>query len=126
MKLQFALMPAILAGILWGSWAFYINRESNQAIESAIAQSIASFFLTSYISFSTALVAKHFNQRIAKITVSSLFTGVQVTLMLSFLHNYVGTENVIETIIGPIIIGTSYSAVFCYFLTLGKLKPDLT
>ncbi|RDI48652.1 hypothetical protein [Aquicella lusitana] len=107
---------SLLAGLVYGSWAFYINHAMNPvvALYAALAQGILSFFVTGVMTVSMEICFINIKQRMLRFMVTVFFPLLFVLAIMAFIHFSIGTPRVIKTILPSAIVGGCY----CFFYTL--------
>jgi hypothetical protein len=108
------LLPSTLAFVLWGGWAAYINSQHGtaEAVRSAIAQGIASFVITIFLTFSVARLHGVLRQRFARAVLPALATVTLTGSLLVALHSLAGTPEVLATVVPPITV----AALYCLYV----------
>ncbi|MFT7088130.1 MAG: hypothetical protein ACJAZX_001585 [Rickettsiales bacterium] len=96
---KFNLLSAFLAFILWGSWAFYVNSDSNyRGLISGLTQGTASFMITLFM---VKIVTWFFNfppSNSATFIIPSLLTICITGSVLFIIHLAIKTPNILYTI----------------------------
>lgn len=105
------LITGILSAILYGLWAYYVNYGLPTVLASSIAQAVASFFggylVAGVIEFTFGITSKPWRFPI------SAFVPYGITLALyALIHFFVGTPDILSTIMPNIIIGTPYFVLY--------------
>lgn len=110
------VLPATLAFILWGGWAAYINSRHGtaEALRSGLAQGIASFAITIFLTFSVARLHGSLRQRFARAVLPALATVTLTGSLLVALHTLAGTPEVLATVVPPITV----AALYCLYVNL--------
>lgn len=103
-------LAILFAGISWGGWAYYINADSNNALQSALVQGIYSALMTLYMSYSVFFFFKKINRFPLKFIWPTVLTIGHTGLVLVASHIYNNTENVFKTVALPLAVATLYSA----------------
>ena len=106
-------ISALLALILWGGWAFYINSSTSilSGITSGLTQGTASFIITILMIKSVNFWLLKFKHRITKALFPALITISCSSLGLVIAHYLAGTPNIIFTIAPAITV----AFLFCIF-----------
>lgn len=109
-------ISALLAFILWGGWAFYINSSTSilSGITSGVTQGTASFIITILMIKSVNFWLLKFKHRITKTLFPALMTVSCSSLGLIIAHRFAGTPNIIFTIAPAITV----AFLFCIFTSL--------
>lgn len=105
-------LAASAAAVAYGLWAFAVNRDDglSSALNAAVAQGGYSFLLT----LTLALLIEHL-QRLFGTSIAALIATVGLTCILLFgiafvLQWYIGTVDVLVTILPGWVIGSLYAA----------------
>lgn len=109
----FSYMSAILAFMLWGGWAFYINNSysTDSGIISGITQGTASFMITLFMVHLVTYLYHKFTHPIAKLIMPAIVTVSLTSVCLVNIHLMVGTPQVFYTI-SPAL---SIAFAFCLY-----------
>jgi hypothetical protein len=123
----FNLISACLAFLLWGGWAYYVNRDPvgdgwhAAAIKSALTQGIGSFLLTLGMVRAVTWLYHRLPENSARIVLPALITVLVTGSCLAGAHTITGTANIISTITPAI----SVAFLFNVYTTL-KLRRATT
>ena len=121
MSLAFNAISAILAFILWGCWAFYINEASDTRLVSATTQALSSFSITlilvHMVTFIFHLLPVTPLRIVLPAVISVSITGSGLVLA----HMLAGTSRIFFTIAPALVV----AFVFCVYTAL-KLHRIMT
>jgi hypothetical protein len=109
-----SIINALIAGIAYGGWAYFVNSEHSQhaGVMAALVQGISSFVLTLLVSWVAATV---YNSQRGKLRAVILGWLASVTLLISvptIVHFFAGTPNIAKTISLGVSIGAVYLLVY--------------
>ncbi len=118
------LITGILSAILYGVWAYYVNYGLPTAIASSVAQAISSFIggylVAGVIEFTFSITPKPWRFPI------SAFVPYGMTLSIyALVHTFVGTPDILSTIMPNIIVGTPYFILYCVKLEKNEAQTSL-
>lgn len=114
----FNALSAITALLLWGGWAYWINRAApvDARLLSSVAQGLASFTITLIMATSVAFFYRKFRHNSARCWLPPLLTCALTSIGLFVLHSLIGTLHIMPTIAPAITVGL----LFC-FIANGRL-----
>lgn len=120
-----AALPAVVAFVLWGGWAFYANVDSSSTFPliPALVQGSASAIITLLM----ALAVQRLNilfaatPRLAAWLPPFVIVAITSTLLVVF-HSLAGTPNLVATVIPP----SAVAFAFCLFLSLSLANTRQT
>ncbi len=106
------LITGVLSAIIYGLWAYYVNQGLPTALASSLAQAISSFIggylVAGIIEFTFSITPKPWRFPV------SAFIPYGITLSIyALVHKFVGTPDILSTILPNIIIGTPYFVIYC-------------
>ena len=106
-------LSAIMAFLLWGGWAFFVNREPSNydGLIAALTQGCASFVITLVMVHSVTNLHKVFTTQPYKLLMPALITVACTGSGLVIIHTFASTANIFTTI-APAL---SVAFVFCVF-----------
>lgn len=109
------MRDAILAFLLWGSWAAYSNFASgfDKILTIALSQGIASLLTTLVLAYLVASIFDFFHHPLAKLLLPTVFMVSLSSTSLYVIHRLLATPNLVQTIIPPIVV----AALYCLYLT---------
>ena len=115
------LVSAIGAFVVWGAWAYYINRDVDTSVRlvSATTQGTASLIITLAI---VRLVSSIFNRlprKLFSILIAAVCSVLCTGSCLVAIHMIVGTPEILGTVSPPLTV----AFLFCLF-TAYKLYSD--
>ena len=104
---------AAIAFLLWGGWAFFVNRETSNydGLIAALSQGCASFIITLLMVHSIRLLRKLFNKSLTKLFLPAIITVCFTGSCLFVVHKLASTANIFTTILPAL----SVAFVFCVF-----------
>ncbi|MGB5918716.1 hypothetical protein [Arcobacter sp.] len=121
MKNKFNQISSFLAFIIWGSWAYFINMDSDNALISALIQGLYSALM----SLSIICFVDYFYTLLPKKSIyfilPSILTIMITTILIIIIHFVINTYDILNTITPPIII----AFLFSLYTTL-KIKKGTT
>jgi hypothetical protein len=97
-------ISAILAFILWGTWAYFINIDSSNSIISAIAQGIASFIITLVMIKIIEYFYNLFPKNKFYFVLPSIITVLITSSFVIGIHIFIDTQNILFTVLPTVII----------------------
>lgn len=114
---------ASLSFILWGSWAYYLNRNTHSAAEySGIIQGMASYTFTLFMVHAVTFLYHQFNHPIPKLLMPAVITTAFTSTSSVIFHLLAGTPQ-ITFIILP---ASSLAFAFCLYTSLILSKTQQT
>ena len=118
---RYKYTSAILAFIMWGSWAFYINDYSGieRQLLSGFVQGTASFIITLLMVRLITQIYNFLPNKILRLTLSPILTVTLTGTGLVFAHNLAGTQRIFSTVAPALTVALLY-AIF----TTIKLKTS--
>jgi len=126
---RFTYISALLAFILWGGWAFYINGEfgNKSRILSGITQGTCSFIITLLMTKVIAYQYNQFSRMVCKILFPPIITVSITGTLLVLIHNKVGTPAIFETVSPALTVALLFGFFTIYKLHLEstRLRKDL-
>ena len=114
---KIAVFSSLIAGLIWGGWAFHINRAYGNSLDSAAIQFFCSAFSTATMSFVIIYIRGMYDSENLKLIMPPFVTVLLVASLLLSLHSLSGTENIIKTILPPCFVGFIYSCFFSFSLS---------
>lgn len=121
-------LSAIIAFLLWGTWAYYVNGRENMTsgLISGVAQGTASFTITFFmvhaVNWMYRLLPKNGWQLILPAVFTVSFTGS----CLVAIHYMVGTPEILYTITPALSVAFAFCLYTAYKLRKTKQKQDLS
>lgn len=112
---SFKILSAFLAFCLWGSWAYFINHN----IKSALVQGAASFVITLILIKFVTYLFNILPQSRVKFFLPTFITISLTSSFLIVIHSLAKTQNILFTILPPIIV----ASIFCFVVTI-KLEKN--
>ena len=108
-------LSALIAFILWGSWAYFINVGNSKysGLVSGLSQGIASFAVTLGMVQSVTYFYNRIDGGFLKLIFPSVITTSLTCALLILIHHNVGTQHIFKTIFPALCIGF----IFCLFTT---------
>ncbi|NOQ34487.1 MAG: hypothetical protein GQ569_01150 [Methylococcaceae bacterium] len=119
-------LSAILAFILWGGWAYYINGRENpeMAIISAITQGTASFTITLLMVHAVSWIYHRLPKNSWQILLPAIFTVSVTGSCLAAIHYTVGTPEIIYTISPALSVAFAFCLYTAYKLRKASHKQE--
>lgn len=116
----FNLISAVLAFLLWGSWAYVTNsgESMNRGIVAALTQGTASFVMTLFMVQAVTYLFHRFDRPLAKVVVPALIVNCCTTFCLVNVHTLMGTPRILATILPALMVAFS----FCMFTAWRLLR----
>ena len=110
---RYNLLSAFLAFILWGGWAFWINREFGEStqIVSALTQGTASFLITLVMVRIVSWVYNRTGHGVIGLFLSPVITVFFTGSLLVMVHRIVGTPEIVKTVTPALTVAFG----FCLF-----------
>lgn len=110
-----AFVHMLFAFVLMGSWAFYANRHfpRPQPLVSGLVQGMLSALLTLFLKSAIDFLARRF-QGTAAYWAPPLIACIGSACILIVMHLISGTPQILKTIAVPLLVSTSYSALYNY------------
>ena len=111
-SIYFKYGSALLAFILWGSWAYFVNTTANHSgLFSGLAQGSASFVITLFMVQGVTYLFSLFNHPAIQLLLPALMTSMVTILCLVIIHYLIGTQEILLTILPASTIGF----IFCLY-----------
>lgn len=116
----FNLFSALLAFVLWGGWAYYINSASSakSGVVSALTQGTASFLITLFMVHAVSFLFHWFQNPVTKVLLPAIVVVSFTSLCLVNVHLLMGTPRVFYTIFPALTVAFS----FCLYTSFKLLK----
>lgn len=106
------LVTGLLSAVLYGAWAYYVNRGLPTAGVSSAVQAVGSFvggyFVAGLVELTFARTSKPW-----RFPVSALVPYGLTLLAYALAHKLVGTPDILATIGLNIVVGTPYFILYC-------------
>ncbi len=117
----FVLSSALLAFVMWGGWAFYINRTANHitSLKAGLIQGSASFIITLLMVHSVTWLSAQCPKSHLQLWLPALITVGFTGSCLVIVHYLGGTPHIFRTVAPPL----SIAFLFCLF-TAYKLRKQ--
>jgi len=109
---RLAIISALVAGLLWGSWAFYVNASASNVWVSAFVQFISSMLMTGVMSWLVVKTQSIFSGRLLRVVLPAVIASSAAVVILLILHTIASTENILPTILSPALVGFLYCLFF--------------
>jgi hypothetical protein len=121
---RYKLGSALMAFLLWGSWAWYANGADNEwhTLLSAIAQGSSSFFITLGLVALVSRLYHHFEHPLARVWLPAVIVTIFSSSLLLVVHLGVGTQQILQTILPP----STVAFLFCLFTSVKMQKNNTT
>jgi len=112
---SFKLVSALLAFLIWGTWAYYVNQSSGVfvSLKSGLIQGAASGFMTLIM---VRIVSKFYQilpKNLYWLALPPLLTVVMTGSCIVALHWLANTPDIVRTVVPPF----SMALMFCAFTT---------
>ncbi len=108
-------LTAALGALLWGSWAFYANREAGvgSAALSAVTQAtISACSITALSLLANRVLARRWPSPLVQVIAATVIPyGVLLSLVITA-HLIVGTHNIVRTIVPSGAVGITYCVLY--------------
>ena len=110
------LVPALLALLIYGSWAFYVNWSHgvSYAVSAFVAQGIASFATTLLLTRLIEFLYHRFPNRVSKAALTPVASIGVIGLALYAIHALSRTPDILLTITPSMLIGFAY-CLYCTY-----------
>jgi hypothetical protein len=120
----YKLGSALMALLLWGSWAWYVNGADSEwhTLLSAIAQGSSSFLITLGLVALVTRLYNHFEHPLARVWLPAVIVTTFSSSVLFVVHLGVGTQQIIQTILPP----STVAFLFCLFTSVKMQKNNTT
>jgi len=109
------LITAGLSAVCYGAWAYYANLGSDLRLLSTLIQFTGSFIAGYFV----AAIVESVFARLSdpwRFPVAAVVPFWSTLAMFALIHIYVGTAEVVKTLLPNFIIGTAYFIVYCHKL----------
>jgi len=106
-----AIVSSVAGGIIWGTWAFYINFNSPRVYWSAVTQFMSSLLVTALMSVIVMKTQPGFKTTTTRVLCPALVSSCIAIIILLVSHSIARTENLLLTIAAPALVGF----VYCLF-----------
>lgn len=125
-NVYYKLKSSILAFLLWGSWAFYVNLQVSlqDGIISGLAQGVLSFVFTWGLIHVITFFFNLFYDPLSRILLPVIFTICLSCSSLILVHYLIGTPNIFKTIFPTTIVAFLFSLYTTF--TLNRIKGEAT
>jgi len=109
---------ALLAFVVWGGWAFYVNQPAGLAVglTSGAAQGTVSMLMTLVMIRAVTLIFRHLSNRLLQLTLPTILTVGAAAGFLMLVHSQVGTPNIFWTIFPSLSMAVPFCAYTSYQL----------
>lgn len=121
------LITGLLSAVLYGSWAYYVNRGLPTAPVSSAVQALGSFIGGYFVAGLVELTFAH-TRKPWRFPVAALVPYGLTLLAYALAHKLVGTPDILATIGLNIVVGTPYFVFYCIRLernesTIASVQP---
>ncbi|MDQ3287570.1 MAG: hypothetical protein M3Q42_04790 [Pseudomonadota bacterium] len=106
------LITGLLSAVLYGAWAYYVNRGLPTAPVSSAVQAVGSFIGGYFVAGLVELTFAH-TRKPWRFPVSALVPYGLTLLAYALAHKLVGTPDILATIGLNIVVGTPYFVLYC-------------
>ncbi|MDF3031875.1 MAG: hypothetical protein K0R03_2433 [Moraxellaceae bacterium] len=122
MGVLLAQLPAAAAAfVMWGAWAYWINRAHGHfaGLVAGVAQGAASFTITLIMAAAVTTLSRRLAGRRGQFLLPPFLTVGCTTSALYTLHHLAGTPNILSTIAAP----SSVALAYCLWLSFRLSRP---
>jgi hypothetical protein len=107
---------ALLAAIVYGAWAGWVNSEygNNIALKASLVQASYAFFLTALVSLVARQLLNYFNFSRAARWIALLASWLVMLAIPVILHTWQHTPDLLEAILPGATIGSVYLWTYCH------------
>lgn len=125
-SLLFKLVSAGLAFMLWGGWAYYVNENATPGagLLSGMMQGTASFIITLSMVHLVTWFYRHLP--VSKITfiLPALLTVTMTGSCLIGMHLFIGTPEIINTVLPALSVALAFSLFTTFKLTRQRYQQE--
>ena len=109
---------ALLAFVIWGGWAFYVNRQAGLAVgmTSGVAQGTVSMLMTLVMIKAVTFIFRRMRHWLLQLTLPTILTVGTAAGFLITVHSQVGTPNIFWTIFPSLSMAVPFCAYTSYQL----------
>jgi len=109
---------ALLAFVVWGGWAFYVNQPAGLAVglTSGLAQGTVSMLMTFVMIKAVTFIFRRLRRRLLQLTLPTILTVGAAAGILIVVHSQVGTPNIFWTIFPSLSMAVPFCAYTSYKL----------
>ncbi|PNK61550.1 hypothetical protein [Psychrobacter sp. FDAARGOS_221] len=116
--LGFNIISALLAFMLWGSWAYYVNAGAETRLISALTQGFASFCITLVLVRMVTYIFNRLPPSPLRVVLPALLSVSVTGCALILAHTLARTSNIVYTIAPALTV----AFIFCVFTALKLQK----
>ena len=111
----YRVVSGVIAFVLWGGWAFYINFEFGKtiALKACLTQGTASFVITLFMVRSVEWLYRRLRPGPSRMTFPSVLTVTFTGSCVALAHWLMGTPRIVATIAPALTV----AFLFCLFTT---------
>ncbi len=122
----FHSISAVLALIVWGGWAFYVNHSLgiNERLISAFAQGIFSLVVTLLILSLVTYIYNKMPNNILRYLVPAILVVIVTGAVVISIHVAIDTAEIFSTVTPGLTVTFLYSLLTTYKLDFAAIKPD--
>ena len=113
---------ATLAFLVWGTWTYYININSDNNLVSAAAQGIFSATTTLLIVYLVEFFYKILPQSNIYFVLPAVLTVILASTLLIFMHIYINTYDILNTVLPSITISFFFSLYTTYIIKKAQIS----
>lgn len=106
------LITGLLSAVLYGAWAYYVNRGLPTAAMSSAVQAVGSFIGGYFVAGLVELTFAH-TPKPWRFPVAAFVPYGLTLLAYALAHRLVGTPDILATIGLNIVVGTPYFVLYC-------------
>jgi hypothetical protein len=114
---------ALLAFVVWGGWAYYVNRPAGLTIglTSGVAQGTVSMLMTFMMIRAVTFIFRRLANRLLQLVLPTIVTVGTAACFLVLVHARVGTPNIFWTIFPSL----SMAVPFCAYTSFRLRSADI-
>jgi hypothetical protein len=121
---SYSSLSAVLAFILWGTWAYIMNIDSNNNLISAFSQGIVSFIITLII----IKIIEYFYNLFPKNKLFFILPSIiTISITSSFvvgIHVIVNTQNILFTVFPTVIVAFLFALYTTKKISIQTIKKE--
>lgn len=128
----FNVASAILAFVLWGGWAYWVNSRgaaparAASPLTSALAQGTGSFIITLILVRAVAWFYHRLPAHPARLVLPGVFTVTVTGSCLAAAHTLVGTSDIVRTIVPALSVAFAFCVVTAFKIQRAERRVKLT
>jgi hypothetical protein len=116
-----SVVHVLFAFLAMGSWAVLVNRSypMPRPVIAGLVQGMLSGCLTLFLKKAVEALARHIGQGGARFWAPPLIACLGSATILTVVHALSGTPEILRTIAVPLMVSTSYAAIYNYSIVRG-------